>query len=96
MAPNLPEICPGIKHRLRPDNESTEVSIYRDKTGHAAPILVELSELIRLRAIYGVDLVKDYPDYESEYDLGLLKQIAMDVMKAHEQKYGVPRSGNGE
>ena len=84
---------PGIKHRLSPDKVSAAASIYKDKTGHPASILVELSELIWLRAIYGVDLIKDYPDYESEYDLALLKQIATDVMKAHEDEYGVPRSG---
>jgi hypothetical protein len=52
--------------------------------------------LIWLRAIYGVGLVNDYLDYESDYDLGLLKQIAMDVMEAHDDRYGAPGSGRGK
>ena len=87
---------PGIEHRRTPDKKGLEASIYRDKTGHASPILIELSQLIWLRAIFGIDLVKDYPDYESEYDLAMLKQIAMDLMETHEEKYGKPRSGGGK
>ncbi|MEM9280487.1 MAG: hypothetical protein AAGA96_01550 [Verrucomicrobiota bacterium] len=80
----------GIEHFQMPDRKSLGKSIYRDKTGHACPILAELSTLIWLRAIYGVDLVNDFAEFETNYDAALLKQIATDVVAAHDERYNAP------
>lgn len=80
----------GVEHLKTPDRQGLEASIYRDNGGHASPILVEASRLIWLRALYGVDLMEDYPEYGSDYDEDILKKIAMDVMAAHEEKYPMP------
>ena len=70
-----------------PNRKVHKASIYRDDTGHACPILAELSTLIWLRALYGVDLVNDFAAFETEYDAELLKQIATDVMEQHDENY---------
>ena len=80
----------GVEHLKTPDRQGLDASIYRDDTGHASPILVEQSVLIWLRALYGVELLKDYPSYDSAYDPDTLRKIAMDVVAAHEAKYPAP------
>ena len=54
-----------------------QTGIFTDQKGHAAPILVELGNLVWLRAIYGVDLATyDYdPGYETD-----LKAIAQTIV----------------
>ncbi|MEM7601236.1 MAG: hypothetical protein AAF357_07430 [Verrucomicrobiota bacterium] len=82
----------GIKHVLRPGKQDTNQSIYRDKTCHACPNLAELSTLVCLRALYGVDLVNDFDEFESAYDVSLLKQIAMKVIAQHDARYNAPET----
>ena len=62
-------------------------AIYRDALGHADDILIELGRLIWLRAIYDVDLTT------FNYDPGYitdLKQLAQDIMDAHDPNYDAP------
>ncbi|MEM7600420.1 MAG: hypothetical protein AAF357_03270 [Verrucomicrobiota bacterium] len=80
----------GIEYFQMPDRQGHKASIYRDNTGHACPILAELSTLIWLRALYGVDLANDFTAFETEYDASLLKQIAMDVVDQHDDHYSAP------
>ena len=80
----------GVEHLLMPNRQSLNSAIYRDNTGHACPILAELSTLIWLHALYSVDLVNDFPQFETAYDASLLKQIAMDVIHQHEERYNAP------
>ena len=58
--------------------------IFRDRLGHGEPILLDLSRLIWLRAIYGVDLVEYDDDLEYETDLSA---IATDIMAGHSPEY---------
>ncbi|MEM9284171.1 MAG: hypothetical protein AAGA96_20325, partial [Verrucomicrobiota bacterium] len=85
----------GIKHFQMSDRKSHKASIYRDNTGHACPILAELSTLIWLRALYGVDLINDFAAFETEYDASLLKQIATDVVAQHDNRYNAPLAQAG-
>ncbi|MEM6917211.1 MAG: hypothetical protein AAF491_11655, partial [Verrucomicrobiota bacterium] len=80
----------GIEHFQMPDRKGHKASIYRDNTGHACPILAELSTLIWLHALYGVDLVNGFDAFETEYDAALLKQIATDVVAQHNENYNAP------
>ena len=62
-----------------------EPAIFKDGKGHPAPILTELSRLVWLNAIYGVDL-ETYayePDYVTD-----LKSMAKSIMDAHHDSYG--------
>ncbi|MEM0970863.1 MAG: hypothetical protein AAGJ31_16030 [Verrucomicrobiota bacterium] len=85
----------GIEHFQMPNRQSHDKSIYRDKTGHACPILAELSTLIWLRALYGIDLVNDFAAFERKYDASLLKQVAMDVVAEHDHRYNAPPTQPG-
>lgn len=61
--------------------------VFRDALGHAEPVLIDLSELIWLQAIYGVDLEEDA--FDPGYDVDL-KRIATEVMARHDSSYDAP------
>ncbi|MEM9256336.1 MAG: hypothetical protein AAGA91_12885 [Pseudomonadota bacterium] len=64
----------------------TGEAIFRDALGHADQILVDLGELVWLRAIYGIDLTTyDFdPGYEAD-----LKAIAQQIMDEHGELYEI-------
>jgi len=62
-------------------------AIYRDSLGHADDILLDLGELVWLRAIYGVDLLgyPAQPGYLTD-----LNSIAQAIMDGHDPEYNAP------
>jgi hypothetical protein len=66
---------------------SANTAIFTDNLGHAGDILVELSSLVWLEAIYGVDL-SSY-DYDPGYTTDL-KALASDIIATHEVAYAAP------
>ncbi|WP_163931493.1 alpha/beta hydrolase [Paraferrimonas sp. SM1919] len=63
-----------------------ETSLFVDSKGHAGNMIKDLSELIWLNAIYGVDL-ESYP-YDSGYQTNL-KAIASSIMEEHDPAYNI-------
>lgn len=64
----------------------SDEGIFRDSFGHADSILVDLAELVWLRAIYGVP-ISTYDDPGYEVDLRL---IADAIMDGHDPDYDAP------
>lgn len=74
---NLPEVETLI-------SSGGDLGIYKDQLGHPEAMLVDLSQLVWLQAIYNVDLsTYDYgPGYITD-----LKTIASDIMARHDSAY---------
>ncbi|CAA0118108.1 Uncharacterised protein [Halioglobus japonicus] len=66
---------------------SANSALFTDNLGHAGDILIELSSLLWLEAIYGVDL-SNY-NYNTGYTTDL-KAIASDIIATHELAYAAP------
>jgi hypothetical protein len=83
---------PDVDYLVKPDAPSTIVpdnsSVFWDNSfSHPNQILIDLSELVWLRAIYGVDL-STYND-GSAYTTDL-KAIATDITDSHDPDYNAP------
>ncbi len=76
---NLPDVTGLV--------EETGDGVFRDSHGHADDILVDLGELVWLRAIYGVDL-DTYP-YNPGYTTDL-KALAQSIVDSHDTNYNIP------
>lgn len=74
---NLPEVDTLI-------SSGGNLGIYKDQLGHPEAMLVDLSQLVWLQAIYNVDL-STY-DYDPGY-ITDLKTIASDIMARHDSAY---------
>lgn len=74
---NLPEVDTLI-------TSGSDLGIYKDQLGHPETMLVDLSQLVWLQAIFKVDL-STY-DYEPGY-ITDLKTIASDIMARHDTAY---------
>ncbi|CAH0992527.1 hypothetical protein SIN8267_02660 [Sinobacterium norvegicum] len=61
-----------------------EAGIFKDQLGHPETMLVKLSQLVWLQAIYAVDL--SHYDYDSGYVTDI-KTIAADIMARHDNAY---------
>lgn len=60
--------------------------LFRDSFGHAAPILLDLAELVWLRAIYGVPIATyENPGYDVD-----LRPIADAIMDVHDPAFNAP------
>jgi hypothetical protein len=87
----------AILHQLQSDGELPDVDslqsgggnqgVFRDRLGHGEPILIDLSQLIWLRALYGVDLIAYNHDPGYSVDL---KAIATEIVTGHQQAYSLP------
>jgi hypothetical protein len=66
---------------------SADTALFTDNLGHPGDILVELSSLLWLVAIYGVDL--DTYAYNTGYTTNL-KEIAGNIIAAHDLAYAAP------
>jgi len=100
--PNLTIFCipygegAAVLHQLQSSGELPDVDaiqssagnrgIFRDRLGHGEPILIQLSQLVWLRAIYGVDLVAY--DHDPGYSADL-KTIATEIMSGHQTEYSL-------
>ena len=69
------------------ESETDSEAIWTDLRPHADEILVDLGQLIWLKAIYGVDL-NNYA-YDPGYNTDL-KAIAQEIIDSHDQAYNAP------
>jgi len=98
--PNLTIFCipygegAAVLHQLQSSGELPDVDavqssadnrgIFRDRLGHGESMLIQLSQLVWLRAIYGVDLIAY--DHDPGYSVDL-KTIATEIITRHEAAY---------